>query len=762
MNSYSLIIVESPAKCKKIEEYLGDRYKCVASFGHLRELNSLNLIDRENEYSTTYSEISKKKKQISILRNEIKKSSDVILATDDDREGEAIAWHIADLFKLNLKDTKRIKFTEITKDALVYALAHPYRIDMKLVNAQKARQIVDLIIGFKISPTLWKAFSFNCENSLSAGRCQTPTLQIVYDNYIEIQKSVHERNFSTSGLFTNKNILFDLNTTYIKDEIELFLTKVSQFHHTLSIGNPEITTKSQPIPFTTSKLQQSASNELHMSPKETMNCAQKLYENGYITYMRTDSTQYSTDFIQSCKKYIIDNYSQEYIHNNLDVISKSKDTSSEAHEAIRPTNIFNFTFDSGTTREKKLYYLIWCNAVESCMTESKYHTITSEIKTVNNAIFKNISRKNAFPGWEVIRNKIKNDTYYDFLLTNHHAKGREHIPVSFTKITSVEKIKNIKQHYTEAKLVQLLEEKGIGRPSTFASLVDKIQERKFVSKQNVDGEKIACTDYILQNNQVTQKIEERTFGNEKNKLVITQMGIMVMEFLKQHFHEIFNYEYTKKMELNLDYITDGKMLLKDICSSCENSVDLLLDNVKIQKQNIEIDENHSLTVGKHGPVIKRNIDGEVSFLPVKSNIDIKKIERKEYTVDDIIKHKKLQDQIDIGEYNGHKVFLKKGKFGIYATWNEKSISLKTFGNRPIENITLEEIKDFLSKNQDNGIVRVLSNDLSIRKSARGNYIYHKTKVMKKPKFYPLTHYYQDIHESSSEELIQFIQDTYKI
>lgn len=762
MKTQSLIIVESPAKCKKIEEYLGNNYKCIASFGHLRELNSLNLIDRENEYSTTYSQITKKKKQISAIRNEIKKSSDVILATDDDREGEAIAWHIADIFNLDLKHTKRIKFTEITKDALIFALAHPSRVNMNLVNAQKARQIVDLLIGFKISPVLWKAFSFNYENSLSAGRCQTPTLQIVYDNYIELQNCVHERNYSTSGLFTKKNILFDLDKNFNSNEIQDFLENVSNYSHLLTIGIPSLINKSQPKPFTTSRLQQTASNELHMSPKETMSCAQKLYENGYITYMRTDSQQYSKDFLDSCSKYIIDKYSTEYIRENIETISKSKDDSSEAHEAIRPTNIFNFSFDLGSSREKKLYYLIWHNAIESCMADSKYHTITSEIKTFGESTFKNISRKNTFPGWEIIRNKIKNDSCFDFLYTLQNSKKRENIPVSFSKITSVEKIKNIKQHYTEAKLVQLLEEKGIGRPSTFASLVDKIQERGFVSKQNVDGKKIKCIDYVLENQEITEKVEERIFGNEKNKLVITQMGVMVIEFLKQHFYEIFNYDYTKSMEHDLDSIVNGKTFLKDICFSCEEIVNSLLENVNVEKQNITIDDNHTLTIGKHGPVIKRVIEGETSFLPVKSNIDIKKIERKEYELSDIIKEKKQQDQVEIGIFEGHKVFVKKGKFGIYASWNDKNISLKKLGNRPIENIKLEEIQEFLSLNKDTGIIRELSKDLSIRKSVKGNYIYHKNNKMKKPKFYPLTNYDGEINDSTNEELLNFIHSTYKL
>jgi len=293
-----LVIVESPAKCKKIEEYLGSAYTCIASFGHLRELGSLKNIDIENHFTPSFTVIDNdiKKKQIEKIRSEIKKVDEVILATDDDREGESIAWHLCQLFSLPVEKTKRIIFHEITETAIQQAVLHPRTINMQIVYAQQARQILDLLVGFHISPVLWKAF--NKGNGLSAGRCQTPALRLVYDNQKEIDANPSVLVYDVVGYFTNKNIPFDLNREIEKEEeTEEFLEAIVNIEHYLHINPVNKTTKTPPEPFSTSRLQQTASNELHYSPKETMTLCQKLYEAGYITYMRTDAKKYSEDFV---------------------------------------------------------------------------------------------------------------------------------------------------------------------------------------------------------------------------------------------------------------------------------------------------------------------------------------------------------------------------------------------------------------------------------------------------------------------------------
>ena len=366
----SLVIVESPAKCKKIENYLGPGYKCMSSYGHIRELPSLKNIDIEKNFSPTYLMIDNaiKRKNVEALRKEIKSAREVILATDNDREGEAIAWHLCDVFKLDINKTKRIIFHEITESALQQAIKNPRTVDMNIVNAQQARQILDVLVGFKVSPVLWKLVSQpkGKDNALSAGRCQTPALKLIYENQKEIDESIERKVYNTTGYFTNLNLPFELNPEgkfEDEDDMITFLDDSINFSHIYTCSQPKKIFKQPPEPFTTSRLQQVASNELHYSPKETMRICQLLYEGGYITYMRTDSKTYSAEFLDSAKEYITKTFDAKYIGHIIDGIcddnnistetakkrgkkkSKTKNAEEndslrqEAHEAIRPTNI---------------------------------------------------------------------------------------------------------------------------------------------------------------------------------------------------------------------------------------------------------------------------------------------------------------------------------------------------------------------------------------------------------------------------------------
>ena len=301
-----LVIVESPAKCRKIEKFLGNGYKCAASFGHIRGFDGgLKAIDIDNHFKPAFRTLPKKAKYIKKLRMLIKKSSEVILATDDDREGEAIAWHLCQVFKLPINTTKRIIFHEITKSAIQHAIGNPTHLNMDKVCAQQARQILDLLVGFKISPILWKHISRNSKSGLSAGRCQTPALRLIYDNQKEIDNSPGKKVYETIGYFTKKNLEFKLNFNYSnEDSMGEFLESSIHFDHIYDVNKPKKISKKPPQPFSTSTLQQKASNELRFSPKQTMTLAQKLYENGYITYMRTDSKTYSKEFIIAAKLYI--------------------------------------------------------------------------------------------------------------------------------------------------------------------------------------------------------------------------------------------------------------------------------------------------------------------------------------------------------------------------------------------------------------------------------------------------------------------------
>lgn len=757
----TLVIVESPAKCKKIEQYLGPGYKCMASFGHMRELPSLKNIDINNEFKPTYSVIENtiKKKNIEALRKEIKSADEVILATDDDREGEAISWHLCDLFKLNINTTKRIIFHEITETALRNAVENPITINMNLVHAQQARQILDILVGFKVSPILWKLVKNNKDNALSAGRCQTPALKLVYDNQKEINESIERKIYNTTGYFTNLNIPFELNSQdkfSSEDLIIDFLDESIDFSHIYSCSQPVKVLKSPPEPFTTSRLQQVASNELHYSPKETMRVCQILYEAGYITYMRTDSKIYSDEFKETVKEYITNTYNIQYIgpiidgqHAEIIIKKKSKKETNkkmvtqDAHEAIRPTNIslqsITETDTNMSSKEKRMYKLIWENTLESCMSAASFYSVTASITAPMNLKYTYSSELIDFAGWKIVANKFSRENKeYQYLQTI-----KQNSPINYKKLCSRVTIKGSKMHYTEAKLVQLLEEKGIGRPSTFSSLIDKIQERGYVKKEDIKGKEIICKDFEVENGEILEYECKREFGNEKGKLVIQQLGIIVIEFLIKHFNNIFNYEYTSQMEESLDKVAKGNLNWTDICSSCNNEVDKLVDEVKDEtKIEFQIDDNNTYLIGKYGPVIKCieiEEDGKevISFKPIKKDIDISTLERGEYKLEEIVEDKGKEEnkQYILGQFEGKDVILRKGKFGLYISWGTNSKTLKELGNRPIENITFDEVKDIL--NQGSTIVREIDNNTSVRKGPKGDYIFYKSLKMKKPQFYDI-------------------------
>jgi DNA topoisomerase I len=778
-----LIIVESPAKCKKIESYLGNSYKCLASYGHIREFaNGLKSIDYNNHYKSTYKISANKQKYVKILRAAIKKSSEVILATDDDREGEAIAWHICKVFNLPVKTTKRIIFHEITKKAILKAVNNPTTIDMKKVEAQQARQVLDLIVGFTTSPILWKFISRKTEKGLSAGRCQTPALRLVYENEQQCKSAKGENVYETLGTFTHKNIQYKLNHFFkTNDEIKSFLEKSTSHNHELSATTKKKMKKSPPKPFITSTLQQKASNMYNFSPKNTMKLAQTLYENGYITYMRTDNAKYSKDFIDSTKDYITTQWNTKYIYSKIDNIclkeskenteskessenkdektsgkKDAKDLAQEAHEAIRPTNIHTKTIQHNSKigkYELKLYELIWKNALQSCMASSMYDVILSVVSTPEKHLYKNTTEKNIFPGWEILDGVQQTNDIYEYLYALFQSGKDNKKKVNYSEINSDMAIKKLKSHYTEARLVQLLEKNGIGRPSTFSSLVSKIIERNYVVKTNIPGKKLKCINYSLKMNEDLKEIQKtKIFGEEKNKLKIEPIGIVVIEFLNKYFDNMFNYEYTKEMEDHLDTISEGNYSLKKLCDSCRNELDLSISSITNNKnmdtteksfqKGIKIDENHTWIIGKYGPVIICNIEEKITFKKVKRDIDLDKLKNGEYKLTDILYESSSNGSSafskSLGEFNGEEITVKKGKFGLYCSYKGKNRSLK-YCKKTLDNITIEDVKKILlSKSESSSkVLKNINETASIRQGKWGPYVYYKTDKMTKPRFIPI-------------------------
>ncbi len=769
----TLIIVESPAKCQKIEGYLGkDKYMCLASFGHIREIeDGLKSIDIDHEFKTKFAIMSSKQGQVAKLRAAIAAADEVILATDDDREGEAIAWHLCQVFNLSVETTKRIIFHEITESALKAAVADPRTINMSLVHAQQARQILDLIVGYKISPVLW---TYVAHTNLSAGRCQTPALRLIHDNYKELEASAASTVmvYSVSGIFTKLNLTFHLSRDLESTEVlERFIQETAAAPDTAfraKVGASKKVTKAPPRPYSTSTLQQAASNDLHLSPKDTMFVAQKLYEGGYITYMRTDSKVYSAEFVAKACGYIRGRWggaggasvgSDNDLIGNISSVTGGAGASGggteAAHEAIRPTDISRTLLpQSCHPREHRLYSIILRNTLESLMAPAICQTITMSIPSpvlvpvagAGDAVaeYRHTAEQVIKPGWKLVAGYEADDAEYTYFAS--FAASASAQPMPYKKITTKCSMRNTKSHYTESGLVQLLEKMGIGRPSTFSSLIDKIQERGYVKLQDVRGKSLECREYTITGGgvdvaggrKIESKIEVREIGGETRKLVIQPLGIIVIEFLLEHFAPLFEYEFTKNMEFQLDEIATDGMVWHELCYKCWFDVTTQLQELKergVVKEEIKIDDRHSYILSKHGPVIRCRVtddddagsdsvsiaihssdddddDAEcVSetihttakekkpkfiFKPVRQDLDYAKILRGEYSLAYMIGEENATGEVTtvvasggggttsssttsgrvLGQHQGQDVVIKSGKYGAYVAWGGGNISLK--------------------------------------------------------------------------------------
>jgi DNA topoisomerase-1 len=791
--NHTLIIVESFSKCKKIEDFLGLNYKCIASGGHLRELKNIKNIGEDNNYIPTFEVINTSfvKRNLKKLKVAIREANDVILATDDDREGEAIAWHICILFKLDILKTKRIKFNEITKTAILNSLQNVSVIDMNIVNAQQSRQIMDLLVGYKISPILWKYFTYNSSSKnglLSAGRCQTPTLKIIYDNHLKIiannKTNDTDMTYTTTSLFSSNNIQYKLNHKFkSSNDVTIFLNDSKQYSNILQKSSFSKSIKNQPLPLNTSALQQQSNIKLNLSPKTTMNICQKLYDGGFITYIRTDSKRYNNTFINNVTTLIKLNYGDDYINKNNNKISTSTSSNSNkstnniqnAHESIRPTNIHLKTLPVSCSKiENSIYNLIYKITLQSCMSPSLYDILKSKISAPSSLYYENELEQPYFMGWEIFnqrsfissidkfecnksklfKNTIQTNNNYYFIKS--YASNTE---IKCKKIVSQEKLDNNILHLTEAKLINMLEGLGIGRPSTYSSLVEKIQDRGYVIKQDYPGIDKVCNcfnlDLLSSELTITNDKITKTFGAEKNKLCITSLGYIVIYFLSTNYNELFNYEYTKNMEIDIDLISSGDKNKIEVCGACNNQINNLILNKSQtypQKFAIRVDDKYSLIIGKYGLVIKQNIGN--NFYQVKNitNLDIKKIYNNEYLKDDLMdpimyiengeENDEEKEEINdgglyIGMHKENRIVLKQGKYGYYTTFNGVNISLSKLGKRPMENIKLDEIINIIITK--NNYIRTINDYISIRegKGKLGNYIYYKTENMKKPMFLTL-------------------------
>ena len=711
--SSNLVIVESPAKAKTIEKYLGKDFKVTSCYGHIRDLaKDDKSIDKENGFIPTYIPSPDKKKVIKELQTLKKKSSKVYIATDNDREGEAIAWHLKEILNLNEEEYERIVFREITKKAVLSSIENPTKINMDLVNAQQARRVLDRLVGFEISPILWKKI----KRGLSAGRVQSVAVKFVVDRENEISIFKPESSFKTTAIFSLNSEKFtaELNTRFNnQEESERFLNECKNTSFKVKNIEKKPSKRSPSAPFTTSTLQQEASRKIGFSPSLTMSTAQRLYEAGHITYMRTDSVNLSDEALENSKNVIESSYGNDYFKRR--VFKTKSNSAQEAHEAIRPTN---FSLDNAgkTDTEKKLYNLIWRRTLASQMSESIFERTVVNINNGNKFEFKASGEIMVFDGFLKLYNDNSENTKLLPKLQKDSILNTEEILCKqvFTKHPP---------RYSEASLIKKMEDSGIGRPSTFAETIRKIKEREYVVKEERDGKIIKSNEIRLISNEISYEIKEEKTGFEKNKIYPTNMGMFVTEFLNENFNSSFmDYSFTAKTESQLDQIAYKGRNWNSMIEEFYVVFSKLFDNVPEERYQLEKElgefqgKKMIARVAKFGPVIqigeKEDVDeGFPKYFNMSSEQLIRHISINEAL--DIINKKEENNSLPTFEYDKGNIELKNGRYGFYLRFNDKNYKIDKekypepkhlSADQAIEivNTPIEKSKDIL-KEFDNGL-----------------------------------------------------------
>ncbi len=611
----NLLIVESPAKAKTIEKYLGKDFTVRASYGHIRDLpKGKDAIDIENGFEPKYEIIADKKAVIKELKKLIKDYETVWLATDEDREGEAISWHLANVLGLDLETTRRIVFNEITKPAIQRAIANPRNINKDLVNAQQARRVLDRIVGFGLSPILWRKVRVG----LSAGRVQSVAVRLIVERERDIMKFSPTASFKVSAIFElggGAQIKAELASKIPTiEDAKAFLESCKGATYTITNLVTKPAKKSPAAPFTTSTLQQEASRKLSFSVGQTMRVAQILYENGLITYMRTDSVSLSDEALSQAKEVIVDKYGTPYSRTKK---YKNKNSSAqEAHEAIRPTNLSIAKIEEGERNEKRLYELIWKRTLASQMADAELEKTTVDIEvSTNQAVFKAKGEVLKFDGFLKVYFESRDDD------DDEEEESKGVLPpmnigqeLGLVEMIALERFTRPPARFTEASLVKKLEELGIGRPSTYAPTISTIQKRDYVKKEVREGTSRDSRKLILIADKIEEGIKTEIVGAEKNKLIPTDLGMVVSDFLVRFFPSILDYSFTAKVEEEFDRIADGEMIWRDMIAKFYENFDPLLkhtqENAERAGGDRELGEDPKTgkpviaRLGRYGPMVQ--------------------------------------------------------------------------------------------------------------------------------------------------------------
>ena len=704
----NLVIVESPAKAKKIEEFLGKDFKVMSSYGHIRDLKKKELSIDEKTMEPCYEIPEEKKKLVTELKSTAKQAKKIWLASDEDREGEAISWHLCEVLGLDEEKTSRIVFHEITKPAILDAIQHPRHLDMNLVNAQQARRVLDRIVGFKLSPVLWR----KVKPALSAGRVQSVAVRLIVEREREIQKFKSEPYYRVNAVFAliNENggateVKAELDQRFkTHEEVEAFLEKCKDAKFSVEAVTKKPLKRTPAPPFTTSTLQQEAARKLGFTVSQTMMVAQRLYEGGRITYMRTDSVNLSTLCSNASKDEIIKVYGNEY--SKPRTYHTSSKGAQEAHEAIRPTYMSETSID-GTSQEKRLYELIWKRTIASQMADAQIE------KTTINIHIDNTTEKFVANGEVVVFDGFLK-VYRESTDEDDNAEDSTHIlpamkegdELQRREIIATEKFSLAPARYTEASLVKKLEDLGIGRPSTYAPTISTIQQREYVVKGDKQGVERNYTVDSLKGIKITQKTKKEMAGSEKGKLLPTDIGIVVNDFLMANFPNIMDYNFTAHVEQRFDDIAEGKTewikWMKDFDKGFEPEVKEVMNarsEHKAGERELGNDPKSGrpvfVKIGRFGPVVQigtADDKDKPQFAQLPADKSIETI-----TLEEALELFKLPRQV--GEFEGTTVTIGAGRFGPYVLHNRKYVSIPKDID-PMA-ITLEQAIELINEKRSN-------------------------------------------------------------
>ena len=695
--SKNLVIVESPAKAKTIEKFLGSEYKVVSSNGHIADLPSNELgIDIENDYTPKYKITNDKKDLVKKLKNELKGVDTVWLASDEDREGEAIAWHLAENLNLNELNTKRIVFREITEKAIKNAIENPRQINKSLVDAQQARRVIDRLVGYKISPILWR----KVKGGLSAGRVQSVVLRLIAEREKEILNFNPVSSYKTTAEFINSNNVkfkakYSINTND-DDNFNSFLDGFKNAEFIVSSIKKSPLLKKPAPPFTTSTMQQEAARKLGFNVSRTMQTAQRLYEAGHITYMRTDSVTLSETAQNSIKNAIETKFGSNY-YQTRNFSNKSKNAQ-QAHEAVRPTNFLN-NVQNLDADQSNLYDLIWRRSVASQMSDAKVDKTIVKIKSNNHeGVFQSDGEVIKFDGFLKLYIESKDNQNNDDSQNNVLPNFNEGERITKDKILVTQIFSKPPFRFTEASLVKKLEELGIGRPSTYAPTITTVMNRKYVFKGTNNAQTREIVQYIIDSN-INRNVNQENYGSNKGKLVPSEVGLLVNEFLTNNFKNIIDYNFTASVENEFDSIANGSKDWKSIIDKFYNPFSLVIDDVQKNAKRetgervLGLDPKSgrqlSVKLGKYGPIAqigKVDEDEKPLFASLLPDQQISKI-----TADEALKLFELP--VYVGDFENERVEANIGRYGPYIRYNKVFIPIPE-GFNPFT-ITIEKSIDLI-------------------------------------------------------------------